>query len=247
MYDVATTLRYFDQNIFWILVATGFAWVGGSVQVFEALRLTHRDKMLGFPISYFCIALAHDGTFAMNYERWFTSVHHWYFTNIWFGYVFFALVEIGAILYMLPYAHREYAAKLPKAVFYGIYFLFQVTAIVLFHLLESVINDPLNIFGLVPVQLISILFIIPFLIRRGNTRGQSRIMAWALLLGPGSFGMLQSVAMLPALRTPLFYGMVACTTALSIAYILLLEYYRKLEAREAKVVAPADAQGLATV
>jgi hypothetical protein len=226
---VQAALADFDRDIVWVLAATAFAWVGGAVQVFESLRLTYRDGIPGFPIAYYCIIFAHDGSFALNHDHWFNDVHHWYFTNIWYGYVFFALIEVGAILWLVPLAYKELAPPISAGAFYLIYAIFQAAAFALFHLLESAVGDPLNIFGLIPAQVISIVFMIPFLLRRGNTRGQSRLMAWALLLGPGSFGMMQSAAMLPALRTPLYYGMVACMTALSVAYLVLFEFYRRRE------------------
>jgi hypothetical protein len=148
-------------------------------------------------------------------------------------------VEIATIIWFVRMAYREFAPRVPAMAYYGIYAAFQVSAVMLFHFLDSVIDDPLHIVGLAVSQIVNVVFMIPLILRRGSTIGQSRIVGWAILLGPGSLGLAQSAALVPALRTPLFFGTRACMTALSIIYLALFEYFRHREGYRGKH-SPAD-------
>jgi len=228
MYTIPEVLATIETNQ-WVMICTVIGWIGGSVQFLEAIRLTWRDKVIGLPLGYVFAIVAHDSNVALNHDLWFNTVHHWYFETTWYMYPFWVLVEITVIIWFVRLARAEVAPHLPAPAFYAICAAFQIMAFILFHFTESLIADPLGIVGLAISQIVNVVFMIPLLLRRRSTRGQSRILGWAILLGPGSIGLLQSAAMVPALRTPLYYAMVACMTALSIGYLILLEYYRQRE------------------
>ena len=229
MYKIGDVLSTIDHN-HWVWVFTGIGWVFGSIQFLEGIRLGYRNKMIGLPLGYLVAVFAHDSAYALNYDLWFHKVHHWYFTTFWYFYPFWVCVELACIIWFTKLAYREFKPAVPERLYFVIVGSFVATAVVLFHLLGSVIDDPLHIFGLAVSQVVNVVFMIPMIVRRGGTRGTSRLLGWSILLGPGSLGLLQSPAMVPALRTGWFYAMVVCMAALSVGYLLLFEYYRKREA-----------------
>ena len=72
-----------------------------------------------------------------------------------------------------------------------------------------------------------VMFNIPFLIRRGNVAGQSRIFGWSALLGPASMSFTPMLVQAPVLQTWQLLGVPLILVALSIAYLILLERYRR--------------------
>jgi hypothetical protein len=229
VYTIPAALATIDNNIVWVLFFSACGWISGSIQFFEGLRLTYRDKVVGLPLGYLCIILAHDSYFFLNYDFWFNQVNHWYFNATTWLFAFWPVIEIVAIVWLVRVARREIAPQLAPAAWYGVYALYQVTAIALYWLLQSWIDDPLRITGWTIAQVINILFMIPMALRRRSTRGQSRLMAWTLLLGPASSTMFLATSIVPSLLTPLYYAATACITAMSVAYLLIFEYYRRQE------------------
>lgn len=229
MYTIPTALATIDNNTAWVLFFSACGWIGGTIQFFEGLRLTWRDKVIGLPLGYVCIILAHDSFFFLHYDFWFNQVNHWYFNATTYLFAAWPVIEIVAIVWLVRVARKEIAPQLPALAYYGIYAIYQTTAIALYCLLQSWIDDPLRVTGFTIAQIINITFMIPMALRRRSTRGQSRLMAWTLLLGPASSTMFLATAIVPTLLTPIYWAATGCITVMSIAYLLLFEYYRRQE------------------
>ncbi len=229
MYSIPEALATIDSNTGWVLFFSACGWIFGTLQFAEGLRLTHRDKVVGLPLGYLAIIFAHDSAFVLRYDFWFNQIHHWYFQYTAYLFMIWPVIELVAIVWLIQIGRKEVAPQLPAAAFYGIYAVYQLTAVVLFWLLISWIGDPLGLIGITIAQIINILFMIPMALRRRSTLGQSRIMAWTLIVGPASSTMFLAPSIAPVLLTKLYWGASACTTVMSIAYLLLYEYYRKLE------------------
>lgn len=228
MYTNPEVFATIDQNLFWVLFFAAFAWFFGALQFVEAIRLALRDKVSAMPLGYLFAIIAHDSN-AVFFRSTFSAAEHWYFKYTYEMFKIFPFIEIILIAWFVRLSHKEDAPRLSAAAYYAICALFLAVSVALFHLFDSLISDPLNIFGLAYAQIVNIVFVIPWALRRGSTAGQSRLLAWSFLLGPGSIGLLVVPAMVLSLRTPAYYAMVICMTALSFAYVALFEYYRKRE------------------
>lgn len=229
MYTIPEALANLDSNLRWVLFFSACGWIGGTIQFFEGLRLTWRDKVVGLPLGYLCIIFAHDAYFFLHFDFWFNEVDHWYFNITTYLFAAWPVIEIVAIVWLVRVARNEVAPELPRAAWFGLYALFQLTAIALYCLLQSWIDDPLRMTGWTIAQIINILFMIPMALRRRSTRGQSRLMAWTLLLGPGSSTLFLATSIVPSMLTPLYWFASLCVIAMSLAYLLLYEHYRRQE------------------
>ena len=147
MYTIPQALATIDSNTGWVLFFSACGWIGGAIQFFEGLRLTWRDKVVGLPLGYVCIILAHDAYFSLNFDFWFNEVNHWYFNATTYLFAAWPVIEIIAIVWLVRVARTEVAPGLPPMAWYGIYALFQITAIALYCLLQSWIDDPLRVTG----------------------------------------------------------------------------------------------------
>lgn len=231
MYTIDAVLQQIDANLAWVLVFTFIAWATGFVQIVEALRLARRDRVPGVPVGMTVFLLAHDSSFFLRYEHWFHVVDHWYFQLFWVGMGLAVLIELGMVAQFLRYGRPLLAPQLSARGFLGLYLVFQLTAFVLLWWLQSLLDDPLYLVSLVGTQIAAVIFNVPMLLVRGSARGQSRIYAWATLLGPGSLALGLFPALSPAFRTPLYAALCMLIFVLAVLYLVLLEQQLRRESQ----------------
>ena len=227
MYTIASAIANIESQLTLLLVLTSICWFFGFVQVIEALRLSVRDRMPGQPIAMAVFLLAHDATFFMRYDYWLHTVHYWYFTILWFGMGPSVLIELFLLRYVLKYARPQIAPKMSQGTFVALIVLFQISAFLLLWWIQSLLTDPLYLVSLMSTNIAVVMFNIPFLIRRGNVAGQSRIFGWSALLGPASMSFTPMVLQAPVFGTWYLLGVSLILVALSIVYLVLLERYRR--------------------
>jgi hypothetical protein len=233
MYSIPAALVHLDQNETWVLVFSACGWISGIILYFEGMRLTWRDKVPGIPLGWMFIVFAHDANFVLHADFLSHEANHWYFNFINSCFLPWPFLDFVAVVWLSIAARKEIAPQLPLPAYFAICVLYQLIAIALYMLLVSWIDDPLYLTGWSIAQIINIVFMIPMALRRRSTRGQSRLMAWTLLLGPASTAMLISPSIVPALLTPTYWAATACTTVMSLAYLLLFEHYHHQERQAA--------------
>jgi hypothetical protein len=233
MYEVADVLQTIDRNLALVLTFTLIGWVTGFVQIVEAVRLGLRDRLPGAPAGMTVFLLAHDSSFFLRHDHWFHDVGHWYFEAFWFGMGLAVLIELGMVVQLIRYGRPVLAPKLSVVAFTAVWLVFQVTAYLLLWWIQSLLADPLYLVSLVGTQVAAVIFLVPFILVRGSARGQSRIYAWATLLGPASLALAMFPAMCTTFRTPLYAGLCAAMTTLALAYLGLLHRYQAAETQPA--------------
>jgi hypothetical protein len=200
------------------------------VQIVEAVRLGHRDRIPAVPAVTTAFLVAHDCTFALRYSTWFNEVDHWYFKVFWVGMLGAVCVEVVLIAQFIRYGHRHIAPGLTRTTFAAAYLLMQVATFVTLWWIQSVLDDPLTLVTLAATSIVTVVPLVPWIVSRGNASGQSMVFAVAGLVGPGSVGMLLLPALHPAFGTAVYYGVIAVQVVVSLAYIALLTRYRRVQA-----------------
>jgi hypothetical protein len=233
MYEIADVLQTIDHHLPWILAFTLAGWIGGFVQIVEAIRLGFRDRLPGAPAGMTCFLLAHDSSFFMRHDHWFHTVGHWYFEAFWVGMGIAVLIEIGMVVQLIRFGRPALAPRLSVASFTGVWLVFQVATYLLLWWIQSLLDDPLYLVSLVGTQVAAVVFMVPFILVRGSARGQSMIYAWATLLGPASLALAMFPAMCTVFRTPMYVGLCASMTALAVLYLVLLRRYQAADASTA--------------
>lgn len=223
MYEITEVLQRIDDNFFWVLVFTLIAWATGFVQIIEAMRLGARDRVPGMPAGMTVFLLAHDSSFFLRFEHWFSVVDHWYFKLFWAGMGLAVLIELFLVVQFLRFGRPLLAPRSSPRAFFAIWLCFQFAAFALLWWLQSLFDDPLYLVSLVGTQVAAVIFNLPMLLVRGDARGQSRIYAWATILGPGGFALGLFPALSPAFCNGLYAALVLAMVALSLAYLLMLE------------------------
>jgi hypothetical protein len=239
MYDVADVLTKIDTNVGVVVVLLLFGWIGGFVQIVEALRLGFRERVAGQPIATTMIMLAHDATFSIGYDHWFHEVDHICFKLFWVGMVAANAIELVLLYHWVRFRDTTRGTQPPEWAVWTIVGVFGVFAFALWWWIQSLVGDPLDLMGLTVVQVGAVVFGVPMLLGRGTARGQSRVFAWATVLGPGSLGFLFIPYLSPKFAAhPAFYVLAGTTTVCAVAFLLLYEHLRRADARQPAKAAP---------
>jgi hypothetical protein len=224
MYDPADVLGRINEPYVPLLFFTLVGWTTGFVQIVQAFRLGRRDSIPAAPIGMTAFLLAHDGSFALQAHYWLWDIGNWYFTAFWAGMVVSVVIELMLVRQFLVYGQPGIAPDLPRWMFVGSYLVLQAFAFVGLWWMQSVLDDPLHLISLVATQIVATVFLVPWILTRGNARGQSRAFAWATLLGPGGLGLGLFPALSPsAFNNWHYYALVVSLISLSVTYLLLLE------------------------
>ena len=234
MYDVQPVLDRINEPSLPLLVFTAIAWATGFVQIVQAFRCGRRDRVPAAPIGMTAFLLAHDGTFALNADHWLNDVDVWYFSIFWVGMVISVGIELMLVRQYLALGQPLVAPDLPRWMFVGSYLLLQAFACIGLWWLQSLLDDPLRLVSLAATQVVAVVFLVPWILARGDARGQSRAFAWATVLGPGGL----ALGLFPALSPELFddahfWALCASLVSLSVTYMLLLEHHLRAESRAA--------------
>lgn len=230
MYDVQPVLDRINEPYLPLLVFTAIAWATGFVQIVQAFRCGRRDRVPAAPIGMTAFLLAHDGTFALHAHYWLHDVDVWYFSVFWVGMVISVGIELMLVRQYLAFGQALVAPDLPRWMFVGAYLLLQAFAFVCLWWLQSLLEDPLRLVSLAATQVVAVVFLVPWILARGDARGQSRAFAWATVLGPGGLALGLFPALSPELfATARFWALCASLATLSVAYLLLLEHHLRRE------------------
>lgn len=242
MYQVYDVLRTIDEHLAVVVVLVLFGWVGGFVQIIEALRLGFRERVAGQPIATTVIMLAHDLTFSFSYQHYFHEIDHTFFKLFWVGMVVSNFIEFVLLYHWVRYRSRSFGGGLSTPAVVGFLLVFQVAAFALWWWVQWLASDPLDLVGLTVVQVGAVVFGVPMLLGRGTARGQSRIFVWATVLGPGSLGFLFIPYLSPEFANRWqWWAVVGCTALCAISFLLLYEHLRRRDVAAAGAAAPRPA------
>jgi hypothetical protein len=230
VYEVSEVLRRIDDNVAVVVVLLACGWLGGFVQIVEALRLGFRERVAGQPLATTVIMLVHDLTFSIGYQHWFHDIDHICFTLFWVGMVVSNVIELVLLYHWVRFRGAFSRDRLPTPAVCGLLAVFLGFGFALWWWVQSLIEDPLDLVGLTVVQVGAVVFGVPMLLGRCSARGQSRLFVWATLLGPGSLGFLFIPYLAPGFANNWhFYAVALATTACALAFLLLYEHLRRAD------------------
>lgn len=230
MYDPQDVIARINDPYVPLLVFTAIAWATGFVQIIQGFRCGLRDRVPAAPIGMTAFLLAHDGSFALRFDYWLNDVGTWYFTLFWVGMVVSVGIELAMVWQFLTFGQPLVAPHLPRWAFVGSYALLQAFAFAGLWWVQSMLDDPLYLVSLVGTQMVAVVFLVPWILQRRSSAGQSRAFAWATVLGPGGFALGLFPALSPELfDDPRYWTLVASLVTMSFAYLLLLEHHLRLD------------------
>lgn len=223
MYNVDDVLATMEANAGAFKLLAPFLVLSGYVQMIEAIRLGFAHRSHAIPLFAIMYIVANDVTLLALYPYWFGELNNAAFkVNYWMVCTFFPL-ELVVLYQVLRFSREEVfnTNSLTQALM--IYAALQAGMFVLFWWLKAQWGDPLFLVAFVATQIVSHIFNIPMLLRRGSRKGQSLVLAGNLVIGAGVLTFFFGYPLYgPQFRTLEHYLLGVSVTLLGLLYVYLL-------------------------
>lgn len=176
MYDPIATLQAVDANAVAIIGLCVVALVFNYMYFGEAIRLGKLHRTFSVPVPVTLLFLPHDLTYLLQFDKWFYQYDHWFCKLWWVGLVFTASIE-GVFFYqLLRYGREELFPRLSQRQYVATMLLGLLATAVAWLTIKQALSDDLFLFSFGWTLFWGAPFCLQMMLRRGNTRGQSRLM-----------------------------------------------------------------------
>lgn len=176
MYDPNAVLAAVDTHTIGVLVLAGVTVIGMTIWFAEAFRMGRRDKTYAFPI--FCTAFwfAHDTSYVVRFDQWFTTYDHWFLELFWFALVGTTLMEVLYIRQTLRYGRGDLSLRLSQRAYIVVFVGALISGFVLWSMVKATFDDDLYLIAFGLTVAIFPPFGIALTLRRQSISGQSALM-----------------------------------------------------------------------
>lgn len=181
-YEPVAVLRSIDANAIKIVLLCGVVAMAPTYLWFiEAVRVAQREKVVTMPVFCTFFWFAHDTSYLMRFDKWFSTYSHWYLELFWVMLVATVILEIIYIVQIIKYG-RSASSPLSQRQYQWLVLAGVAGTVVIWTLLKSVLDDDLYIIAFGLTVVVYPLFGIPMLLNPERVRGQTPIM-WIGFLG----------------------------------------------------------------
>lgn len=177
VYDVTTTLANIDANKARLFVFGGLALICNFIYFGSTIVAGFRHRVFSMPVSATLLFIPHDLLYLLMFDRWFHVYDHWFCKLFWVGLIVTNLQELCFLYLTLRYGRRELAPQLSQPAFVALVLAGLAGAFIAWIAVKSVLADELWLFTFGWTVWFCIPFVIPMMLRRNSSVGQSRL-AW---------------------------------------------------------------------
>jgi hypothetical protein len=221
MYDAREVLDRVSDNTVLVLILGGLTLVANYVLFIEWARLAKRDRCSISTLTCVTLLAAHDGSYVLNYDKWFNTYDHWLLELFWVALILTFAWECYFFWQLVKYGREEMAPQLSQRGFTIYCLAAAAAAAVVWGGLKAIIDDPLYAVSF----LFTITIVLPasfqLMMRRQSRRGQS-MLAICSWLGVGVFYTALTVGVYDI--TEVWYLLLAALTlAWGIVWILAFQ------------------------
>lgn len=185
MYSATEVISNIEANMFYLMMFGTMANLLAYVQCIYGAYLGFRDRSHGVPLGAVVMFFAHDSYYVLQYDYWFNTVGHPFFTGNWYTMFIFAIVELVIAWQIITYSRKEVGLGDTWIKAFLSYVAIQTGACIMFLWIRSMFHDPLYLQCFAISVVFANLFNIQMLLRRGTRRAQSLIVGWALVFQTG--------------------------------------------------------------
>jgi hypothetical protein len=182
VYDVTTTLANIDANIPRLLVFGGLALICNFVFFGTAIVQGFKHRVVSMPVCATLLFIPHDLLYLLMVDKWFHVYDHWFCKLFWVGLIVTNLQEFLFLWITVRYGRKEFAPQLSQPQFVGLLGLGLLGSTIAWLVAKSVLADELWLFTFGWTVWFCIPFVIPTMLRRNSSIGQSRV-TWAAYIG----------------------------------------------------------------
>jgi hypothetical protein len=182
MYEPDQIIRYLEAPSAVFYVTASLLFFAFYCYYIESIRVGFRTSLFAIPLGANTFNFSHDIIFVSRYDHWFHHVNNWVFKAFWFALIGFLILESIVHIQTLRHGRSVLCPKLSQRQFVAAYVLVQISAVVLFLFLDSLISyDILWMIKFTLAASLNALFVLPFNMSRDCVTS-SRLQAGTLLL-----------------------------------------------------------------
>ena len=223
MYTMPDTLNTINANMTHLALFGGVANLLAYIQIIYGAWIGYRDKSHAIPIAALTMFFAHDSYYDLNYGYWIHTVHHPFFVANLGAMCVFVIFEVILMWQTVTYSREEAGLGRSAVVAWLNLIAIQAGMYIAFLWFKSMLDDPLYLECFSISVVFSNLFNIPMLLRRGSRKGQSLIIAWALLIQTGPMCFFLVGPLYGAyFSQPIWLAAGAANTVLAAVYLWML-------------------------
>ncbi len=221
IYDVSSTLGAIDTNVLRLLVFGALALVCNFVYFGTGIYLGFKHKVVSMPISATLLFIPHDVMYVLMFDRWFNVYDHWFPQLFWVGLVITSIEELFFLYLTFRYGRKEYMPTVSQRTWSILICLGLLGTSVSFVAVKSALADELWLFSFGWTLWFCIPMVIPMMLRRNSTAGQSRVM-WIAYMGIGVCYWIAVYPLGPFFQSPiwLLLGVVIVVWAIVVLWMM---------------------------
>jgi hypothetical protein len=239
VYDTTAVLAQVDKHVVAFLALGAIALLCNWYYFFECARLAHRDRCAPMALWATTAFIGHDGSYLLNFDRWFHHYTHWFPKLFWVGLIVTFSFECIFFVQTIRFGRKELAPRLsqPQWTWYCIGAL--AIGVAFWTITKSYLDDPIYLMTFLVTFGMCAPATIPFMIRRGDRTGTGTRQLWAYLGIGVAYVALTSGLLGGPFRSPLWIlGSLICA---GLAATMLVLHYR-LPRQTRPLAAPASTQ-----
>lgn len=182
IYDVGSTLANIDANIPRLFVFGGLALICNFIYFGAGIYQGFRHKVFSMPVCATLLFIPHDLLYLLMYDKWFNVYDHWFCKLFWVGLIITNIEEIFFLWLTIRYGRKELAPQLSQRAWVTLLMLGLAGSFVAWIAIKAVLADELWLFTFGWTVWFCIPFVIPMMLRRNSSIGQSKL-AWFAYIG----------------------------------------------------------------
>jgi len=143
----------------------------------EAARMSARDRVAPMALWMTALWWPHDGNYLLDFDRWFSTYHHWFMELFWFAIIVTFLSETTYVFQTIRYGRDELSPGQSQRI-HTLRILGAVAAgLISWSLLKGALQDPLFLLSFMGTLLWGLPSASALLVRRRSAAGQS-LLEW---------------------------------------------------------------------
>jgi len=205
VYNVHSTLAAIDANLVWLLVFGGASLVFNFIYFGAAIHNGFRDKVVSMPIGATMLFLSHDLLYLLMFDKWFHGYQHWFPMLFWVGLIITLCMECAFLHITIKFGRAEHAPQLTQSQYRNLVLAAAVGVFIAWLPLKYVLADELWLFTFGWTVWFCTPFVIPMMLRRNSSAGQSMLM-WYSYIGMAVCYWTAMWPLDPFFRSPFWLG-----------------------------------------
>jgi hypothetical protein len=169
-----------------------------------------KHRTYTIPLAGTLLFIPHNLLYVLMFDKWFYGYDHWFPKLFWIGLVFTNLLEFGFLFQALRWGREELMPQASPVVFRAVTLAGLAGTSVAWIYIKHVLADDLWFFTFRFTVWLALAFVIPLMLRRNSSAGQSRFL-WLCFLGMTASYWCAVYPLDPFFRSPSWLALGAIT------------------------------------